>query len=45
MAAISVVFSVFAYIGWPHGWRVVVPDEGQHHHQWLDRPHTEGVER
>ena len=46
MAAISVVvFSVFADIGGPHRWRVVVPDEGQHHHQRLDGPHAEGVER
>lgn len=37
--------AVFADISGPHRWSLVVSNEGQHHHQRLHRPNSEGVER
>lgn len=39
------LFSVSAHVGGPHGRRLVIPDERQHHHQRLHRSHTQGLER
>ena len=38
------LFAVCADAGWPHRGCVVLPDEGQHRHQRLHGPDTQGVE-